>query len=102
MSDESAEARIEREDKETEALGLAWRARSDAYLVGYVDAQRAGRFHTPAIVEMQRRLSDAVRSSGRSADRQAGQMFALTIAVGLLTLVQACAAVAPIFRDAVR
>ena len=49
------EATIEQE-------GLKWQTRSDEYLVGYVsDTSRPERFHSPAIVEMQRRQTKAVR-----------------------------------------
>jgi hypothetical protein len=63
--------RIARETAEVEAVGHEWAARSDEFLVGYVSAQRPSQFHTPAIVEMQRRLGAAVRASEAAADRQA-------------------------------
>jgi hypothetical protein len=63
--------RIHRETEEIEYPGEAWAKRSDEYLVGYVAQPRQSQFHTPAIVEMQRRLAAAFsRRANALASRQ--------------------------------
>ncbi len=65
-------------------------------LVGYVsDTSRPERFHTPAVVEMQRRQSVAVREfneqSGKQADtviRLTRWIMGLTIALGVIAGIQ--------------
>jgi len=94
MTEPEAE-RIAREDKTTEQEGLKWQRRSDEFLVGYVSHDRPGQFHTPAIVEMQRRVMASYERASVEASRQTGvvirltkQLAWLTVAIVVLTLVQ--------------
>jgi hypothetical protein len=94
--------RVARENREVEDLGRAWAGRSDEFLVGYVSQQRPSAFHTPALVEIQRRLGDAVRRSSEAADRQAKteqalnrRIFWLTVATTALAVVQTTTALWP-------
>lgn len=93
MADETVAERLRRETIETEALGTEWAKRSDEYLVGYVSQQRGSQFHTPALVEIQRRQIIATRVSSAESSRQAAQMLALTRWIIGLTIVLAIIAV---------
>jgi hypothetical protein len=92
---DTADQRISLEQAEIEAQGAAWAERSDAFLVGYVSGNRVAQFHTPAIVEMQRRATAATREFNQQSTRQADTMIRLTrwiifltVLVGLVALGQ--------------
>jgi hypothetical protein len=87
---------------ELETEGTEWAKRSDAFLVGYVSLNRGVQFHTPAIVEMQRRQTVATREFNTQATEQADTMIgltrwimALTIVLGVIAVLQLIAAVWP-------
>src|SRR5436309_3575961 len=78
--------RLRREQREVENLGLEWQTRKDEFLVGYVSQHRPSQFHTPAIVEMQRRLVVAVQASSDTADRFAGEAQKLNVSIRSYTV----------------
>ena len=51
------EERVHEEDRATERLGAEWANGRTSTLVGFVSELRRSQFHTPALVEMQRRLT---------------------------------------------
>lgn len=79
--------RLHAEEKEIEREGAAWAQRSDEFLVGYVSQNRQSQFHTPAIVEGQRRLARAIQTSGDCASTQTAQVLKLTDTLKALTWV---------------
>lgn len=103
---ESEDERIARETREIEALGREWAQRSDAFLVGYVAQNRPQQFHTPALVEIQRRLGEAVRGAGEAADRQSAvelglnrRIYWLTWATAVLAVIQTVTAIWPLLTS---
>jgi hypothetical protein len=62
---------------EIEALGAEWSTRSDEFLVGYVARQHEPGFHTPAIVEMQRRLVVAIQDFNTQSSEQTAALIEL-------------------------
>ena len=86
MADEAE--RVARENRATEEKGIAWQERSDEFLVGYVSEQnRPGQFHTPAIVEMQRRAMVATQEFNEQSSVQTAQAIRLTRQLKWLTIV---------------
>lgn len=86
MSESDAD-RIHREELEVHQQGAAWARYTDEYLVGYVSQHRPSAFHTPAIVEIQRRLVAATRAAGDAATQQTAEVIKLTYALKALTWV---------------
>ena len=79
MADEADTERVASENRATEEKGTAWQQRSDAFLVGYVsEMNRSGQFHTPAIVEMQRRQMVATRDFNAQSSAQTARVITLT------------------------
>lgn len=100
---ESEQERTAREDLATEELGQKWQRKKDEYLVGYVAEQRAHRQHTPAIVEMQRRVMLTYQQGSREAAAQTATVIRLTrqlkwytVAIFFVAVVQAAATVAQV------
>lgn len=78
-----------------ETLGESWASKSDAFLIGYVTEKTVGHFHTPAIVEMQRRMNVAIAEFNAESTMQARTMIrltewiiALTVVLGFIALLQ--------------
>jgi hypothetical protein len=84
---ENEDERLRREARQTESDGSAWADRSDAFLVGYVSENRPSQFHTPALVEMQRRRIVATRGAGDCASQQTAEVINLTRALKTYTIV---------------
>lgn len=102
MEYEPEHERIAGEHRAIEEAGLGWQNRSDEYLVGYVaEVTRPAKFHTPAIVEMQRRQAVATSAFNAQSGEQARDMLklwniGLTIVLGLTAFGQLVASVAPL------
>lgn len=96
--DTDNEERVRREDAEVERSGAAWAERSDAYLVGYVAENRSGQFHTPAIVEMQRRAMVTIVEFRKESSRQSNKMIRLTWWIAGLTVVLGLLAAAQLWE----
>lgn len=106
MGNESPErhAELSREADQLEAEGRSMAAHSDDWLVGHVMTRGNQPWsQNVALAELQRRLAVAIRDSAAQAERQAEEtnrlntrVVALTVAILILTFVQACSSLWPL------